>query len=135
MFIQGDLSKQEILNEHKSRTDDGEDNVLFGFVSFIEGVGLPGTYYEHVVVAKILFAVLGDLMEAVLAKWIEVRGGSPSTEIVVPDASLWLVQTCRRPLRTEQNRGTTTLPDRRVVTQCYGKATLNALSPSRQEIV
>ena len=42
MFIQGNLSKQETLNKHKSRVDDGEDSVLFGLASFAEGVDLPG---------------------------------------------------------------------------------------------
>jgi Rad3-related DNA helicase len=44
-----------------------------------------------------------------------------------------LVQACGRLLRTEQDRGTITL-DRRVVTQRYGKAILNALPPFRREI-
>ncbi|MEM8007018.1 helicase C-terminal domain-containing protein, partial [Morganella morganii subsp. sibonii] len=48
VFIQGNLSKQETLNKHKSRVDDGEDSVLFGLASFAEGVDLPGAYCEHV---------------------------------------------------------------------------------------
>ncbi|MCB2747264.1 hypothetical protein KQ905_14850, partial [Listeria monocytogenes] len=44
------------------------------------------------------------------------------------------VQACGRLLRTEQDRGTITLLDRRVVTQRYGKALLNALPPFRREI-
>ena len=50
------------------------------------------------------------------------------------DASLRLVQACGRLLRTEQDRGTISLLDRRVVTQRYGKAILNALPPFRREI-
>lgn len=134
VFIQGNLSKQETLNKHKSRVDDGEDSVLFGLASFAEGVDLPGAYCEHVVIAKIPFAVPDDPVEAALAEWIEARGGNPFMEIAVPDASLRLVQACGRLLRTEQDRGTITLLDRRVVTQRYGKAILNALPPFRREI-
>ncbi len=119
VFIQGNLSKQETLNKHKSRVDDGEDSVLFGLASFAEGVDLPGAYCEHVVIAKIPFAVPDDPVEAALAEWIEARGGNPFMEIAVPDASLRLVQACGRLLRTEQDRGTITLLDRRVVTQRY----------------
>ncbi len=133
VFIQGNLSKQETLNKHKSRVDDGEDSVLFGLASFAEGVDLPGAYCEHVVIAKIPFAVPDDPVEAALAEWIEARG-NPFMEIAVPDASLRLVQACGRLLRTEQDRGTITLLDRRVVTQRYGKAILNALPPFRREI-
>ncbi len=134
VFIQGNLSKQETLNKHKARVDGGEESVLFGLASFAEGVDLPGAYCEHVVIAKIPFAVPDDPVEAALAEWIEARGGNPFMEIAVPDASLRLVQACGRLLRTEEDRGTITLLDRRVVTQRYGKAILNALPPFRREI-
>lgn len=42
VLIQGNLSKQETLNKHKARVDDGESSVLFGLASFAEGVDLPG---------------------------------------------------------------------------------------------
>src|SRR5690606_28158608 len=134
VLIQGNLSKQETLNKHKARVDDGEPSVLFGLASFAEGVDLPGAYCEHVVIAKIPFAVPDDPVEAALAEWIEARGGNPFMEITVPDASLKLVQACGRLLRTEQDRGTITLLDRRVVTQRYGRAILSALPPFRREI-
>ncbi|MBD9481857.1 ATP-dependent DNA helicase DinG [Pseudomonas sp. PDM14] len=134
VFIQGNLSKQETLNKHKARVDSGEESVLFGLASFAEGVDLPGAYCEHVVIAKIPFSVPDDPVEAALAEWIEARGGNPFMEISVPDASLKLVQACGRLLRTESDRGTITLLDRRLVTQRYGKAILNALPPFRREI-
>ena len=134
VFIQGNLSKQETLNKHKARIDDGEASVLFGLASFAEGVDLPGAYCEHVVIAKIPFAVPDDPVEAALSEWIEARGGNPFMEIAVPDASLRLIQACGRLLRTEADRGTITLLDRRLVTQRYGKAILNALPPFRREI-
>ena len=134
VLIQGNLSKQETLNKHKARVDDGQHSVLFGLASFAEGVDLPGAYCEHVVIAKIPFAVPDDPVEAALAEWIEARGGNPFMEIAVPDASLRLIQACGRLLRTEQDRGVITLLDRRLVTQRYGKAILNALPPFRREI-
>ncbi|PZP23675.1 ATP-dependent DNA helicase DinG [Pseudomonas kuykendallii] len=134
VFIQGNLSKQETLNKHKARVDDGEASVLFGLASFAEGVDLPGAYCEHVVIAKIPFAVPDDPVEAALSEWIEARGGNPFMEIAVPDASLRLIQACGRLLRTEADRGTITLLDRRLVTQRYGKAILNALPPFRRDI-
>ncbi|WP_407362001.1 ATP-dependent DNA helicase DinG [Pseudomonas luteola] len=134
VLIQGNLSKQETLNKHRSRVDDGEPSVLFGLASFAEGVDLPGAYCEHVVIAKIPFAVPDDPVEAALAEWIEARGGNPFMEIAVPDASLRLIQACGRLLRTESDSGTISLLDRRVVTQRYGKAILNTLPPFRLEV-
>jgi len=83
---------------------------------------LPGAYCEHVVIAKIPFSGAGSTGRGRVAEWIEARGGNPFMEISVPDASLKLVQACGRLLRTEEDRGTITLLDRRLVTQRYGKA-------------
>ena len=100
------------------------------------GVLALKVYADHNLhlIAKIPFSVPDDPVEAALAEWIEARGGNPFMEISVPDASLKLVQACGRLLRTEQDRGTITLLDRRLVTQRYGKAILNALPPFRREI-
>ena len=134
VLIQGNLSKQSTLDKHRSRVDDGQNSVLFGLASFAEGLDLPGDYCQHVVIAKIPFSVPDDPVEAALSEWIEARGGNPFMEISVPDASLKLVQACGRLLRTEQDRGVITLLDRRVVTQRYGKAILNALPPFQRVI-
>ena len=134
VLIQGRLSRQETLQKHKKRIDDDEVSVLFGLASFAEGVDLPGDYCQHVVIAKIPFAVPDDPVEAALAEWIEARGGNPFMEITVPDASLRLIQACGRLLRNEQDRGQVSILDRRLVTQRYGKALLNALPPFRRQI-
>lgn len=134
IWVQGELSKQETLNRHKARVDSGEPSILFGLASFAEGIDLPGRYCEHVVIARIPFAVPDDPVEAALAEWIEARGGNPFMEITVPDAALRLIQACGRLLRSEQDRGTITLLDRRIVTQRYGRLILDSLPPFRREI-
>lgn len=133
ILVQGDKSKQEMLNSHKARIDQGETSVLFGLASFAEGVDLPGGYCQHVIIAKIPFAVPDDPVEAALSEWIEARGGNPFMEITVPDAALKLVQACGRLLRTETDSGTITLLDNRLLTKRYGKAILNSLPPFRRQ--
>lgn len=134
ILVQSSYSKQELLKQHKARIDKGLTSILFGLASLAEGVDLPGQYCEHVIIAKIPFAVPDDPIEASLAEWIEKRGGNPFMEITVPDASLRLVQACGRLIRTEQDRGTITLLDRRIIqNKSYGKALLNALPPFRRE--
>lgn len=134
VLIQGSLSRQETLAKHKAQIDKGEVSVLFGLASFAEGIDLPGAYCQHVVIAKIPFSVPDDPVEAALSEWIEARGGNPFMEIAVPDASLKLIQACGRLLRNEQDTGSITLLDRRLVTQRYGKAILNSLPAFRREI-
>lgn len=134
ILMQSTLSKQELINQHKKQIDKEHASILFGLASLAEGVDLPGDYCEHVIIAKIPFAVPDDPIEASLAEWIEKRGGNPFMEITVPDASLRLIQACGRLIRTEQDKGTITLLDRRIINKSYGKALLEALPPFRREI-
>lgn len=134
ILLQGDSSRQEIINQHRARIDEGEGSVIFGLASFSEGVDLPGDYCRHVVIAKLPFAVPDDPIEAALAEWVEARGGNPFMEITVPDAALKLVQACGRLLRAESDSGKISLLDRRIISKRYGKAILNSLPPFTQVI-
>ncbi|ODS22857.1 ATP-dependent DNA helicase DinG [Candidatus Endobugula sertula] len=127
ILLQGDHSKQEMLNQHKSLIDNGKGSILFGLASFAEGVDLPGSYCTHVVIAKLPFSVPDDPVEASLAEWVEAKGGNPFMEISVPDASIKLVQSCGRLLRKEADTGKISILDKRLVTKRYGKVLLNAL--------
>src|SRR5690606_1276947 len=56
ILVQGDRSKQEIIDSHRQRMDKGQGSVIFGLASFAEGVDLPGHYCGHVIIAKLPFA-------------------------------------------------------------------------------
>jgi ATP-dependent DNA helicase DinG len=131
---QDDYSKQEILRRHRESIDAGGGAVIFGLASFAEGVDLPGRYCEHVVIAKLPFAVPDDPVDAALAEWLEAQGRNAFMEISVPDAALRLVQASGRLLRTESDTGRVTLLDRRVVTRRYGRSILDSLPPFRRRI-
>ena len=131
---QGDLSKAEIIAQHRRRVDAGKRSIIFGLASFAEGIDLPGDYCQHVVIVKIPFAVPNDPVGATLSEWIEASGGNAFQEIMIPDAVLRLVQACGRLLRTETDTGTVSILDRRLITQSYGRRILNALPPFRRNI-
>ncbi|MGI9273685.1 MAG: ATP-dependent DNA helicase DinG [Endozoicomonas sp.] len=134
ILLQDDYSRQELLKLHRKNIDDGKTSILFGLASLAEGIDLPGEYCEHVVIAKIPFAVPDDPVESALAEWLEAQGRNPFMEITVPDAAIKLVQACGRLLRTEQDTGQITLLDRRVVTQRYGQLILDSLPPFKREV-
>ncbi len=134
ILMQGNESKQILLQTHRGRLDAGRGSVLFGLASFAEGVDLPGRYCEQVVIAKIPFAVPDDPVEAAMAEWIEAQGGNAFMQIAVPDAAIKLVQACGRLLRTETDAGVVTVLDRRLVSKRYGKVILDSLPPFRQEL-
>ena len=130
---QGVFSRSEIVRLHKERIDAGQASRIFGVASFAEGIDLPGEYCDHVIIAKIPFAVPDDPVGATLSEWIEDNGGNSFQQIMIPDAALRLVQACGRLLRTEEDRGRITILDRRLLTQRYGQTLLNALPPFRRE--
>lgn len=134
VLVQGQTSRQETLDRHRTAIDAHQPSILFGLASFAEGIDLPGNYCEHVVIARLPFSVPNAPVEAALAEWIEARGGNPFMEIAVPDAAQRLVQACGRLLRTEQDSGTITILDRRLISRPYGRAILATLPPFKQHI-
>jgi ATP-dependent DNA helicase DinG len=134
VLVQGDLSKQEMVSEHKKRIDAGKGSTLFGLASFSEGVDLPGVYCEHVVIAKLPFATPDDPVEEAMAEWVEKNGGNAFMQIAVPDAAMKLLQACGRLLRNEKDSGRITLLDKRIVTKRYGKIILDSLPPYKRNI-
>ncbi|MBX2807553.1 MAG: ATP-dependent DNA helicase DinG [Cellvibrionaceae bacterium] len=129
ILMQGDYSKSDMLKRHKGAIDQGRGSVLFGLASFAEGIDLPGDYCAHVIIAKLPFSVPDDPIEASLSEWIETKGGNAFMEISVPDASIRLIQACGRLLRTENDSGTISILDRRLLSKRYGKMLLDALPP------
>jgi ATP-dependent DNA helicase DinG len=134
MRVQGDGSKQALLESHRAAVDAGEQSCLVGLASFAEGVDLPDDYCRHVVIVKLPFAVPDDPIDQAMAEWAEAQGRNPFFDIAVPDAALRLVQASGRLIRHEGDRGRVTLLDRRIVTRRYGKVLLDSLPPFRLEL-
>ena len=133
VLCQDDYQKAQLLKYHRQRVDQGLNSLIFGLASFAEGVDLPGRYCEHVLIAKIPFAVPDDPIEMTLSAWIEQQGQNPFMTLAVPDAAFRLVQASGRLLRSESDFGRITLFDERLFTKRYGKQILASLPPYRQE--
>ena len=127
ILLQGDLSKFEMLRIHCKKIDDGVKSAIFGLTSFSEGIDLPSHYCQHVIIAKIPFAVPDDPVGAAFSEWIDDSGGNSFMQFNVPEASLRLVQASGRLIRTEEDVGRITLLDRRIVTRHYGRTILDSL--------
>lgn len=134
VMTQDDMSKLELVRAHKQKIDDGQRSILFGLASLAEGIDLPGKYLTHVMIAKIPFSVPNDPLEQSISEWLELQGRNPFMEVAVPDASLKLIQSCGRLIRTEQDRGLVTILDNRLVSKRYGKMLIASLPPYRQQI-
>jgi len=127
ILVQGTYSKQEILRRHRERVDMGEASVIFGLASFAEGIDLPGEYCSHVIIAKIPFPVPDDPVIESLGEWVESQGRNAFSAVMLPEASLALIQAVGRLMRSETDSGRVTILDRRLVSKGYGKRLLNSL--------
>ncbi len=134
ILTQDEMGKQELIQKHKQRIEDGEKSILFGLASLAEGIDLPGDYLTHVIIAKIPFAVPNDPLEQSIAEWLETQGRNPFMEISVPEASLRLIQACGRLIRTEQDKGQITILDQRLISKRYGQLLLDALPPYQRKL-
>jgi len=127
ILVQGNNSKQELLNRHKTRISDGLPSTIFGLDSFAEGLDLPGKLCEHVIIAKLPFAVPTSPVEQATSEYVESRGKNYFFSVSVPDASIKLIQACGRLMRSENDKGFITILDNRLRTTGYGKVLLDSL--------
>ncbi len=127
--VQGEHSRQHIIESHKKRCDDNQTSIIFGTQSFSEGLDLPGNYLNNLIITKLPFSVPTSPVEQAQAEYISAKGGNPFMSLSVPDTSKKLVQACGRLLRNERDEGVITLMDKRVVTKRYGKQLLDSLPP------
>jgi len=129
VVVQGEHSRQHIIEQHKKRCDDNKPSIIFGTQSFSEGLDLPGDYLTNLIITKLPFSVPTSPVEQAQAEYITLKGGNPFMTLSVPETSKKLVQACGRLLRNELDEGVITLMDKRVVTKRYGKQLLDSLPP------
>lgn len=132
--VQGQKSRNAILEQHRALCQMEKTSIIFGTGSFSEGLDLPGKLLENLIITKIPFGVPTSPVEQAHAEYIEACGGNPFMQISVPEASKKLIQSVGRLLRKETDTGQIILMDRRIVSKRYGKSLLSSLPPFKQQI-
>jgi ATP-dependent DNA helicase DinG len=129
LLVQGVLSRNQLIIDHKQRCDKGLTSILFGTGSLSEGLDLPGHYLTNLLITKLPFAVPNSPVEEAHSEWITSQGGNPFMQLAIPETSKKLIQSCGRLIRKEQDKGRIIILDKRVKTKRYGKGLLDALPP------
>ncbi len=132
--IQGESSRNEIINKHKKLIKLQKTSILFGTGSFSEGLDLPGELLENLIITKIPFGVPTSPVEQAHAEYIQAKGGNPFMQIAVPEASKKLIQSVGRLLRKERDSGRVVILDRRLISKRYGKSLLDSLPPFKRNV-
>jgi ATP-dependent DNA helicase DinG len=127
LLVQGTGSRSELLERFRSLGN----AVLLGSQSFWEGVDVRGEALSLVVIDKLPFAPPDDPVLAARIAAVDARGGSPFTELQLPQAVLQLKQGAGRLIRDETDRGVLMLCDPRLVAKGYGRGIVRALPPMK----
>ncbi|QDP01219.1 ATP-dependent DNA helicase DinG [Thalassotalea sp. PS06] len=134
ILMQGEDSRQHIIETHKKLCDQGKTSVVFGSQSFSEGLDLPGKYLTNLIITKLPFSVPTSPVDQAQSEYVKLKGGNPFMLLTVPEASKKLIQSCGRLLRNEKDTGDIYILDRRLVSKRYGKELLDSLPPFKRDV-
>jgi DNA polymerase-3 subunit epsilon/ATP-dependent DNA helicase DinG len=113
-------SRQQLLNDFRQ---EGSRSVLLGTRSFWEGVDVPGSALQAVMIAKLPFDVPSDPVFAARSETFD----NAFFEYSVPEAVLRFRQGFGRLIRRQTDDGVVVILDKRVLTKRYGRMFLEAL--------
>ena len=130
LLVHGDEARDQLLNRFR----ESGQALLLGTASFWEGVDVPGDALRGLVIAKLPFRVPSEPVTAAQCEAIELRGGNPFSEYMLPHASLRLKQGFGRLIRTSTDRGVVVVCDPRIVTKRYGRGLIDALPSATRAI-
>jgi ATP-dependent DNA helicase DinG len=102
------LSKEEVMRTFKAN----HESILLGVDTFWYGVDFPGTTCEHIVMTKLPYGAPNRYMYAQQAR---IGYGIQRNTIYLPKALAMFRQGCGRLLRSESDRGSITILDKRVL--------------------
>jgi ATP-dependent DNA helicase DinG len=125
ILVQGDDMLPELLRRFAAEPE----TCLFGTLSLWQGVDVPGSSCNLVVVDRIPFPRPDDPLVAARQKIVDDRGGSGFMAVSVPRAALLLAQGVGRLVRSDADRGVVAVLDPRLATARYGSFLRASLPP------
>jgi ATP-dependent DNA helicase DinG len=123
LFRQGSDSRSNLLQKFKADIH----SVLFGTVSFWEGVDAPGSTLECVIITKLPFKVPTEPILKARSEKILRQGGNPFLQYQVPLAVIKLRQGIGRLIRNRSDHGIITILDPRILLKSYGALFIDSL--------
>lgn len=120
-----DGTRGRLVEEFKA----GDRMILFGSLSFWEGVDIPGDELTSVVMIKLPFSPPGDPVLEARTEDLEKRGQSAFAQLSLPQAIIRFKQGFGRLIRTSSDKGVVILLDTRVLPgqTRYGQQFLRSL--------
>ncbi|MFB7476689.1 ATP-dependent DNA helicase [Kitasatospora sp. NPDC056184] len=116
ILLQGEDTLGELIREFASDAT----SCLFGTLSLWQGVDVPGSACQLVVMDRIPFPRPDDPLMSARQKDVEQRGGNGFMAVAATHAALLMAQGAGRLVRAAEDRGVVAVLDPRVETKRYG---------------
>ncbi|MDR4504440.1 MAG: hypothetical protein MRK01_06565 [Candidatus Scalindua sp.] len=123
LFRQGDKPRYKLVEEFKRNSN----SVLFGTITFWQGIDVPGKALECVIITRLPFAVPDDPIIEARMELLKKQQKSPFMHYQIPQAITLLRQGFGRLIRTKTDVGIVAILDPRIKTKYYGRFFLNSL--------
>ena len=104
-----------------------ETSVLCVTMGLWQGVSVEGASCSLVVIDKIAFAPVDDVLTAARRGYVDGKGRNGFNEIIVGQAATSLAQGAGRLIRTSKDKGIVAILDPRLLTKGYGRILLKSL--------
>ncbi len=125
LLCQGDDVTAQLVRQFA----EDEPTCLFGTLSLWQGVDVPGSSLQLVVIDRIPFPRPDDPLASARQRAVAARGGNGFMTVAASQAALLLAQGAGRLLRTMTDRGVVAVLDPRLVTARYGDYLRASLPP------
>jgi ATP-dependent DNA helicase DinG len=125
LLCQGDDVTAQLVKQFAA----DEQTCLFGTLSLWQGVDVPGSSLQLVIIDRIPFPRPDDPLSSARQRAVAARGGNGFMTVAASQASLLLAQGAGRLLRTMTDRGVVAVLDPRLVTARYGDFIRKSLPP------
>ncbi|MBV9446317.1 MAG: ATP-dependent DNA helicase [Streptosporangiaceae bacterium] len=125
LLCQGDDVTAQLVKEFAA----DQETCLFGTLSLWQGVDVPGSSLQLVVIDRIPFPRPDDPLASARQRAVAARGGNGFMSVAASQAALLLAQGAGRLLRTMSDRGVVAVLDPRLVTARYGDFLRKSLPP------
>lgn len=130
LFDQRDILAQGITGNRDKilkQFSGGKNSILLGASSFWEGIDLPESALELLIITRLPFDSPDEIMNRAHNKLLQQQGKNPFYHSELPKATMRLRQGIGRLLRTEDDHGVVVVLDPRLQTRRYGKTILSSL--------
>ncbi|MDO9284259.1 MAG: ATP-dependent DNA helicase [Aquabacterium sp.] len=125
VLVQGTHPKRTLLQ----RFLDTPGSVLVGSASFWEGIDVPGSALQCVIIDKLPFPPPNDPLVQARSKELASRGRDPFNDYYLSEAAISLKQGAGRLIRSETDLGLLVIADPRLRQMPYGRKLRAALPP------